>query len=81
MPERPIETRTLVRRTLVTVCAIVGAKVVVVGLIALVVALAVGGAPSSGGDNVAGGTMVPAVNVHGAPPGPSGAPAARVVPR
>jgi len=75
MPEKmtAMDTRTLLRRTLVTVGVMVGANVVVVGLLLFVAVVVVGHAlapptadtDKSGGD----GKLVPATNVHGAPPG------------
>ncbi len=65
----PIDNRTLVRRTLITVGAMVGSCVVVVGTITLVAAMVVGRAVSPPGESETSGgpTLVPAANVHGLP--------------
>ena len=66
-----MDNRTLMRRTLITVGAMVGACVTVVGTVTLLAALIVGHAvaPPGDTDNAGTGGLVPAANVHGAVPG------------
>jgi len=74
MPEpNRMENRALIRRTLITVGAMVGACVLVVGSLALVATLIVGRAVAPPGEADAGATgggtaVVPAGNVHGTVP-------------
>jgi hypothetical protein len=72
MTERTtMDNQTLMRRTLLTVGAMVGACVVVVGGVTLLAALIVGHAVAPPGDteSTGSGSIVPAANVHGAVPG------------
>lgn len=66
-----IDNRTLLRRTLVTMGAMVGACVIVVGTITLAAVLVVGRASSPRSDvepSGGAGTLVPPSNIHGIAP-------------
>jgi hypothetical protein len=70
MTETTLDNRTLLRKTLVTMGAMVGACVVLVGTLTLVASILVGHAVSPpADDNGGGGALVPAANVHGTVPG------------
>jgi hypothetical protein len=71
MAEATMDNRTLMRRTLITVGAMVGACVVLVGTVTLLAAVIVGHAVAPPGDaeNAGTGGAVPVANVHGGLPG------------
>jgi len=79
MPEGPIDNRTLLRRTLITAGAMVGACVVFVGTVTLIVNSVVSHAVSPHDDTSGDPLVVPAGNVHGSVPGVP-APGGRQVP-
>ena len=75
MAERfALDNQTLIRRTLVSVGAMVGACVVVVGTLTLVLSVVVGHAVGPRDEPGASGG-IPAANVHGAVPGAKPPPA------
>ena len=70
MAEATMDNRTLMRRTLITVGAMVGACGVLVGTVTLLAAVIVGHAVAPPGDaeNAGSGGVVPVANVHGGLP-------------
>ncbi len=65
MPEGPLDNRTLIRRTLMTAGAMLGACMVVVGTIALVASAIVSHAVSPSSETASAPGLVPASDVHG----------------
>ena len=69
-----VDNRTLLRRTLITMSAMVGGCVFIVGTISLIAVAIVGKASSAHAEpeenSAASGAIVPASNVHGSVPGP-----------